>query len=303
MTLPSITAADSITQRLRPFEAERVETDGSLRQVEFLPGKLYEIHARIRGAVFPVLIKAQPNSRVVLVFGQSALSNRDKIDLPVFHRWTWMNDFPDTTCIVLSDPTLALDPALLGGWFQGEPDHFYAETAAILVRDIAAKVSVSAERIIFYGSSAGGFTSIVMAGEIGGHAVVEIPQIVMSNYHVDSAVRGLLKHCYGGLTLDEAKRRYGARMDVTTRLSETKRLPNVLYLQNLADTMHLNRHLQPFLATVAQLWEEHPELRGRRFVVETYFGRTANGDGHMVAPKETSLRAIRRAMQEFIKDT
>jgi hypothetical protein len=210
-----------------------------------------------------------------------------------------MADFPEATCVALSDPTLALDPGLLGGWFQGEPDHFYAETCARLITTLADRLSIPPERIVFYGSSAGGFTSILMASETGGHAVAEIPQVVMSDYHVGSAVRGLLQHCYGGVALREAKRRFGSRMDLTTRLLETRRLPNVLYLQNLADKVHLDRQMQPFLATVTQLWDEDEALRAKRLIVEAYHGRAPNGDGHAVAPKAVSVRAIRYAMREF----
>jgi hypothetical protein len=246
-----------------------------------------------------MLVKVRPGARTVLIFGQSALSSRDRIGLPIYHRWSWFADFPDTSCIALSDPTLALDPGLLGGWFQGTPDHFYAETAAQLIRDIAARLSVEPDRTFFYGSSAGGFTSIVMAGEIGGHAVVEIPQIVMSDYHIGSAVQGLLLHCYGGISLKEAKNSFGMRMDITTRLLETKKLPSVMYLQNLADHIHLDRHMQPFLSTVAKLWENTPELRAKQLTIETFYGRTPAGDGHVVAPKAVSLRAIHRAMRDF----
>ncbi|MGG5812189.1 hypothetical protein [Falsiroseomonas sp. CW058] len=264
------------------------------------PDDFVEVKATVRGVTFPMLVKRRADAKVMLVFGQSALSTRTDISLPVFHRWSWMADFPEATCVALSDPTLALDPGLLGGWFQGEPDHFYAETAAALLRGLAARLGIPPGCIVFYGSSAGGFTSIVMAGEIGASAVVEIPQIVMSDYHVASALRGLLRHCYGGLDLQEAKRRFGARMDITTRLRETKRLPDILYLQNLADKVHVERHMQPFLATIAQLWEEEPELRAKRLAVEFYSARAANGDGHAVAPKAFTVRALRRAMRDAL---
>ncbi len=290
----------SVGSRLRPLDAVCVDTDAELGGFEVVTNQFMSIRATVKNVTFPMLLKVRPGSRSMIVFGQSALSTRDSYELPIYHRWTWVDEFPDVTCAVLSDPTLALDASLLGGWFQGTPDHYYAETGAELVRKLAEKLAICPDNIVFYGSSAGGFSSIVMAGEIGAQAVAEIPQIVMSNYHVGSAVRGLLQHSYGGISLSEAKRRFGARMDITTRFLENRRLPSIIYLQNLADSVHVERHMVPFLGAVARIWEENPELRSKRVILETYHARTAAGDGHVVAAKGITLRAIRRALQELV---
>ena len=293
------TSALATGQRLQPFDATRFETDSSFTGLEPLNDRFIELHVECKGVVFPMLLNYRAFSRRMVVFGQSALSSRDQLSLPIFHRWSWAEDFPDASFLALSDPTLELDPQLLGGWFQGTPEHFYAETAAVLVRELGAKLGLQPNQIFFYGSSAGGFTSILMAAEIGAHAIAEIPQINMSDYHVGSAVQGLLRNCYGGLTLEQAKRKFGMRMDLVTRLSETKRLPNIVYLQNLADEMHTERHMKPLLGALPKILEDSVELRDRKIQFEFYRNRTPKGDGHVVGPKELSLQAIRRAMREF----
>ncbi|SPA31139.1 hypothetical protein CBM2637_B110316 [Cupriavidus taiwanensis] len=283
-----------------PIEVDRLECHGpdNIR----LPGPgTYQIRVIVRDVPFDLLVRVPAAPKNVLVFGQSAISSRGVLALPIFHRWTWFVDFQDSICIALNDPTLYLDETMLGGWFQGTRDHFYMEDAALIVTKIADQMEISRSKIFFYGSSAGGFSALMMAASIdGASAIAEIPQTDMEKYHVQSAVNALLRNCYEGSTLQEVTTVYPERLSVLRYFEKNQRVPNIMYLQNLADTTHLERHFFPFVAGIEKLLSMQKVRKTEvRMHAEFYVARTEKGDGHVAAPRNIAVRTIRTAIREF----
>ncbi|WP_373376748.1 prolyl oligopeptidase family serine peptidase [Cupriavidus nantongensis] len=264
---------------------------------------MYQIQVVVRDVSFDLLVRVPSAPKNILVFGQSAISSRNVLPLPIFHRWTWFVDFPDSVCVALNDPTLYLDETMLGGWFQGTRDHFYMEDGALIVAKIADEMEIDRSRIFFYGSSAGGFSALMMAAMIdGASAIAEIPQTDMARYHVSSAVNALLRNCYGGSTLQEVVAIYPERLSVLRYFEKNQRVPNIMYLQNLADTTHLERHFFPFVAGIERLLDmqkKRGEEKDVRMHAEFYVARTEKGGGHVAAPRNVAIRTIRAAISEF----
>lgn len=285
--------------RISPPDTEWLEFAGT-DQIDIPLTGLHQLRVRERGVPFEMLYKANPSSDCLIVFGQSALSTRENLALPVYHRWTWFDDFPQAACLTLNDPTLYLSETLFGGWFQGTREHFYMEDGARIVARIAQQLGIPTSRIFFYGSSAGGFSSLMMAAELGNAtAIAEIPQTDMAKYHVLSAVDALRTHCYGGMTLDAISAEYGDRLSVLHRFAKLGKVPNILYLQNVADTLHLERHVFPFIAGIEPLFKDSISCLNRRILLELYCGRTDKGDGHVAASRKEAVRAIKMAMRIF----
>ncbi|WAI83183.1 MULTISPECIES: hypothetical protein [Achromobacter] len=250
----------------------------------------FEFYGRLRGNDVPLV-----------VFGQSAIT-RPASKPPVFHRWSWVDDLP-YSCLVLNDPTLYLSDVMEGGWFQGTEDHFYMETAAELIRDIAGSSGIEPNKILFFGSSAGGFTSMQMATMVkGSHALVQIPQVDMSDYHVAAAVDHLLAYCYGGKSLSEATTLYPDRWSALETFRKYKHIPNIWYLQNSHDTNHLKRHFAKFVSGVCELMVEFPSLRDTQVLTEFYSINHPVRGGHTVLGKDETLKLIDRAIARFIGD-
>lgn len=270
-----------------------------MANISFNDDAFTELFVTEGGACFPILVKWRRHAKRILVFGQSAISNRDGLTLPIYHRWTWSDDFPNATCIWLSDPTLHLSETLLGGWFQGEPEHFYAETAAQIIANIASLCDIPTELIYFYGSSAGGFSSIVMADELNANAIAEIPQINMTKYHVKSVTDELLKHSLKCPTMDIAKEKFEYRMNIIARLTQRKSIPNITILQNVNDNIHMKNHIYPLLESLSAMHDTHTSLAHRRFRMELFANRGPTGDGHVVATKQFTLDAIRQTMRDL----
>lgn len=258
-----------------------------------------EFVVNCQGVDFEFYGKFRRDEAPLVVFGQSAIT-RPAAKPPVFHRWSWIDDLP-YSCMVLNDPTLYLSDRIEGGWFQGTEDHFYMETAAALVSEIASVLGISSKKVIFFGSSAGGFTSMQMATIMNGsHALVQIPQVDMSDYHVSAAIDDLLTYCYGGKTLDEATSLYPDRWSVIQAFRKYQHIPNIWYLQNSHDTNHLIRHYSKFVSGISELMIEFPKLRNAKILTEFYSIAHPVRGGHTVLGKDKTVNYIERALRLFI---
>lgn len=275
--------------KVRLARPQDIPPDTSAEFVINRRGVDFEFYGRLRG-----------NGAPLVVFGQSAIT-RPASRPPVFHRWSWVDELP-YSCMVLNDPTLYLSDAMEGGWFQGTEDHYYMETAAQLIREIADVNNIASRRILFFGSSAGGFTSMQMATMLkGSHALVQIPQVDMSDYHVAGAVGHLLSYCYGGKGLHEATQMYPDRWSVIETFRKYQHIPNIWYLQNSHDANHLKRHFAKFIAGVSDLMIENPLLRDSQVLTEFYSLNHPVRGGHTVLGKDDTLKFIDRAIARFIE--
>jgi hypothetical protein len=210
--------------------------------------------------------------------------------MPLFHRSSWFADFPDANCIALNDPSLYLNDQLLCGWFQGTSSYFYLEYCVEILKKIAYILNVNPENIYFYGSSAGGFSSLMMASHFhNSTAIAEIAQTDLRNYNIKSAINNLLTHCYGGKSFEEVVDLYSYRLSVLEYYKKIQNIPNILCIQNCADSHHLQQHFLPFAEGMEVL------LAGKNvfFRSEFYSARSSTGGGHTVAPREWVVKLIK----------
>lgn len=104
-----------------------------------------------------------------------------------------------------------------------------------VVRDEAAKAGIPPERIVFYGSSLGGFGAIGCAAHIpGARAVAEVPQIDFERWH-PTAVRLVEKHAIGG-PISKLRSVAPERLSLYSRLEFAGTIPPIHIITNSADT-------------------------------------------------------------------
>ncbi|WP_327987311.1 hypothetical protein [Geobacillus thermodenitrificans] len=146
---------------------------------------------------------------------------------------------------------------------------------------------MSANQILFYGSSAGGFMALYLAGLIkGSRAIVNNPQTVVSNYY-ESHVYKMYECSYSGFSKEEIESKYRERLSVIEFYKEIGYIPNILYLQNMACEHDVQNHLQPFLGILKyskQLFDEKSKVR-----FEFYYNEK---QGHNPLDKSTTLYYI-----------
>ncbi|WP_090817401.1 hypothetical protein [Arthrobacter sp. yr096] len=175
--------------------------------------------------------------------------------------------------ISISDPSLILSDKLQLSWFAGNK---HQRVQSVLPRIIDKVLqSHGSERVIFFGGSGGGFASLYFASLFPGSlAFIWNPQTDITKYH-------------GRNVRDWATLAYGISEDEYDPISRIPDMPvtdlreiysrrvgsTVLYLQNLNDEYHIERHLKPFLEV------QHPDNKIHVF-------QAAWREGHTPPPKD-----------------
>lgn len=188
-------------------------------------------------------IEKKESKKLFVLF--SGARDPNKQPIPKFDRWKWRDKFPGLM-VNISDPTLHFsDKKLRIGWYFGTERKNYAITISKLVKSLADHFSIFQSDIIFYGSSAGGFGAIAVSSLIKDSTAVAInPQILLKNY-LRSSYNSFLKASLGILDDEALSHDLKRRMDATQLFVEGEDT-KCLYIQNIKDYSHLEKHFSYF---------------------------------------------------------
>lgn len=70
------------------------------------------------------------------------------------------------------DPTLYVNSFLQLGWGVGKNENYYLETSSLILKKIIEKMNIPLENTAIYGTSAGGYLSILTGIYLKGSKVV-----------------------------------------------------------------------------------------------------------------------------------
>jgi hypothetical protein len=187
-----------------------------------------------------------------LVFSPGFI-NRAQFQHPYFQRIKWLQTF-DTYGISLADPTLDLDPGIGIGWFVGTKRTHYLACIAEFISRLLANLEIPNESTLFFGSSAGGFSSMAFAAFIRGACAFAInPQTNLARFHELRELNLIGKHCFGSTSVSAWSTIWMSRIDLVTIMKICENVPRSLIWQNKFDEYHVFQHLMPFLEGVNRL--------------------------------------------------
>lgn len=169
----------------------------------------------------------------------------------------------DASRLFVSDPSLDLGVRI--GWFAGDEDRPLQIDLPCLIQHAAS--STGAERIIFFGPSAGGFASLYYSHVFPNSLSVAVnPQTAISRYY------GHLTESYYSAAWPHEEQRLGLVDDIVP-LYQDESTNYVVYMQNSQDDFHIEHHLRP--------WEEATSnsLGSSWFLLSDDWG-----DGHTPPP-------------------
>lgn len=231
--------------------------------------------------VFDYLVFPKASNRL-LVLMPSAMA-KDKRYVPSFHRHSWGAIF-DANVICVSDPTLYLHEELLGGWFQGAEDVFLLESVVSHVRELAGVLGVSIDRVVFAGSSLGGWAAIAAATLLpGSKAYAENPQTDLRKY-LSGPVYNLNKFVFG-MRLKSIFSETPYRFSLYELMVKEGFVPYTWLVQKSSDSYHFNTHFRPFVQAILS-----SDLPKTVFLAEE-IGASIDGTGHTpLVYKEASKR-------------
>jgi hypothetical protein len=182
----------------------------------------------------------------------SGFVNRKALALPVFRRWEWNGQAPGHA-LYISDPTLEACDDLGLGWYIGDRQHDCMEDIACLVRGVARTFGVSERKIVFYGSSGGGFAALRALRWFPQAAAITInPQTRLTAFRALSLTNYLARF-FGGISKDAFAQSYPTRNAVVEALAECREAC-VVYVQNSLDEHHFAGHLSEIYQQREGVW-------------------------------------------------
>ncbi|UJW59001.1 glycosyl transferase family 2 [Salipaludibacillus agaradhaerens] len=204
---------------------------------------------------FDFLIRVKKRNDKAIIFGSGAYDASSELEPPIFQRHKWMEHF-DETLIFYNDPTLYLGEINIG-WGFGTGDRHYLTEIAEILEILLEKINLKKEKTLFYGSSAGGFMSLLLGGLLKGSKVlVNNPQTIVWNYY-DRHVNAMFETTKPSLSRKEIIESYSEKLNVRDFYKKIKYVPEITYLQNVTSGRDLTHHLNPFILGLSHLSDDY----------------------------------------------
>ncbi|OFT72725.1 hypothetical protein HMPREF3145_00865 [Corynebacterium sp. HMSC05C01] len=211
------------------------------------------------GNTLDLMLEKAPSKNLLVIFHAAAgLSHTT----PIF-TGRKIAQSADASTLFVSDPSLDLGVRI--GWFAGDESRPLQIDLPRVIQHVAS--STDAERIIFFGPSAGGFASLYYSHMFPNSLSVAVnPQTAISRYY------GHLAESYYSAAWPHEERRLGLVDDIVP-LYQDEFTNYVFYMQNSQDDFHIKHHLRP--------WEEatSSSFGSRWFLLSDDWG-----DGHTPPP-------------------
>lgn len=257
-----------------------------LPHVEFPDGGRFGLIVRYHNINYKFLVNIIKNSDKLIALGAGALGINSQWDRarPRFSRWSW--DFEDST-ISYDDPTLYIHDDILGSWGIGDEKNWYLKDISKIIKIISEKINIKRNNLIFYGSSAGGFTSLILATLIRDSiAVAEIPQFDITTYGVNRHWVFIKKHCFNNQDDEIIISKYSHRFKVIECMKQNKYIPNAFIILDATESKFISQGI-PFFKQLHEL-PFHKDSNSIRFYIH------GQNLGHMFLYKEKLLPLFKK---------
>lgn len=265
-----------------------IMTKEELKAFEIPNNEPFRLEIHHKDVKYEFFIRIKKEDKNLLILGSGAFKP-SAMSLPVFHRHSWIEDM-DISMIFYNDPTLYRDRLMLG-WGVGDDNTHYLNEISNILSIIQEKLSIQNSNMYFYGSSAGGFMSLMLAASFkNATAIVNNPQTIVTNY--EQSVHRILN--LFNLSEEEMYEKYSDRISVVEKFKKEDHVPRIYYLQNAYVEHDVARHLTPFLN---QLREVNEEAVISKVHVELYFNKKL---GHNPIGKQATIAYILGVMNPKI---
>lgn len=239
---------------------------------------------------FSSYLFVKENSDKLFVMLSGAL-NSDRKTAFTYHRWSW-NEIIDGSVLYIADPVLSINRDLNIGWYIGTEDIAVDKYIAEFVSFIALNLKIELNHVVAYGSSAGGFAAMQLASNIKNNmlAVAINPQTNVFDY-LDKPVNLFIEKCWSKSIPSNCDIRFNLNFK---DLGNTK----ILYIQNLSDSDHYDKHMLPFLKTVGVDNTDLPVEQQQGMIRIMKYDHPS---GHAAEPKEM-LPEIFKAINHMVDE-
>lgn len=241
----TIDKAEGKTKMKRlPYPVEKIDYY-DLENYKIKENLLYILEVRKDNVKYEYLINRKTDNDKLIVFNNGAIAGGN-VKVPVFQRHSWANMIK-TSSVFCMDPTLYVND-LSVGWGVGKNEDYYLENSSLILKTIIQKMNIKLEDTVIYGTSAGGFLSIIMGIYLKGAKVVaDNTQLDVSNWAFISAVDYVMEYCFDNIG---TALKYPERFNVVEAFIKHNYVPKIYLHVNLCSKVDNSMQLAPFLERI-----------------------------------------------------
>jgi glycosyltransferase involved in cell wall biosynthesis len=211
--------------------------------------QMYVLRVMKDGVPYEYLINRRSTSSKLVVFHNGAVAERD-IRVPVFQRHSWA-PLLKTSSVFCMDPTLYLNSYLQLGWGVGKNDNYYLENSSRILKELIAKMGIALEDTAIFGTSGGGYLSILTGIYLRGAKVVaDNAQLDVRHWIYKDALDNVITLCFDNVG-DALK--YPERFSVVDAFKKHGYVPKIYLHVNLCSAADNSTQLIPFLKSAEKM--------------------------------------------------
>ncbi len=198
---------------------------------------------------YEYLIHRRSESNKLIVFNNGAIAEGN-VSVPVFQRHSWAKMLK-TSSIFCMDPTLYLNRFLQIGWGIGKNEDYYLENSSLILKKIIQKMGIQLEDTAIYGTSAGGYLSIIMGIYLKGAKVVaDNAQLDVRNWIFKDALDSVITFSFDNIG---SALNYKERFNIVDAFEKHHYVPKIYMHVNLCSVADNSTQLVPFLKNAENL--------------------------------------------------
>ena len=220
---------------------------------DFPMDEQFELEINYNNVKYEFLVKFSSVKKGLICFGPAAYNPND-FSPPIYIRHSWHKDIKSST-LFYNDPTTYnydnskeyMGPDHRVGWGAGKLNDYYLENIGKIIKILADYQNIPNDTIIFFGSSAGGFCSIMLATMLKRSvAIVNNPRTILDKNA--AAFKDLLNYCFEGNEENISMCNY--RFDVVEMFKKEKYMPYILYFLNIRSPVDVNGSCIPLVESL-----------------------------------------------------
>lgn len=237
-------AEEKMKMKKLPYPVEKIDYY-DLENYKIRENLLYILEVKKDNVKYEYLINRKTDNDKLIVFNNRAIAGGN-VKTPVFQRHSWANMIK-TSAVFCMDPTLYVNDLSIG-WGVGKNEDYYLENSSLILKTIIQKMNIKLEDTVIYGTSAGGFLSIIMGIYLKGAKVVaDNTQLDVSNWAFISAVDYVMEYCFDNIG---TSLKYPERFNVVEAFIKHNYVPKIYLHVNLCSKVDNSMQLVPFLKKI-----------------------------------------------------
>ena len=214
-----------------------------LNNISIQSDTMYVLRVLKDNVPYEYLINRKSNNDKLIVFNNGAIAGGN-VNVPVFQRHSWAKQIK-TSAVFCMDPTIYINNYLQLGWGIGKNENYYLENSSLILKKIIEKMNISLDNTVIYGTSAGGYLSIIMGIYLKGAKVVaDNAQLDTTRWIFKEALDSVITFCFDNIS-DSLK--YRERFSIVDAFEKNNYVPKIYLHVNLCSLADNSTQLIPFL--------------------------------------------------------